>query len=123
VRKNRDNHRFERCHTLRASEVPVLFLSARAGDADKIRGLDLGDDDYTVKTATPAEVVARVKAVLRRSGTGRPSAPPRIGRLEVDRAARPVTIAGKPARITARVFELLQVVVRHPGRCAAGSSW
>jgi DNA-binding response OmpR family regulator len=106
---------FELCRTIRAaSEVPVLFLSARGGDADKIRGLGLGADDYIVKTATPAEVVARVKAVLRRSGRGRPSTRLRFGRLEVDLAAHQVTVAGKPVRITAREFELLQVLVRHP---------
>lgn len=106
---------FELCRTVRVdSDVPVLFLSARGGDADKIRGLGLGADDYIVKTATPAEVVARVKAVLRRSGTGRSSARLRFGRLEVDLAAHQVTVAGKPVRITAREFELLQVLVRHP---------
>ena len=63
---------FELCRDIRAeSDVPILFLSARDGDADKIRGLGLGADDYIVKSATPAEVVARVKAVLRRSGAGR----------------------------------------------------
>ena len=63
---------FELCREIRAeSDVPILFLSARDGDADKIRGLGLGADDYIVKSATPAEVVARVKAVLRRSGAGR----------------------------------------------------
>jgi DNA-binding response OmpR family regulator len=106
---------FELCREIRAaSEVPVLFLSARGGDADKIRGLGLGADDYIVKTASPAEVIARVRAVLRRSGTGRPLTPLRFGHLEVDRAAHQVTIAGKPVRITAREFELLEVFVQHP---------
>lgn len=106
---------FELCRAIRAaSEVPVLFLSARGDDADKIRGLGLGADDYIVKTATPAEVVARVKAVLRRSGAGGPSARLRFGRLEVDLAAHQVTIAGEAVRITAREFELLRVLVQHP---------
>ena len=106
---------FELCREIRAaSEVPVLFLSARGSDADKIRGLGLGADDYIVKTATPAEVVARVKAVLRRSGAGRPSPRLRFGQLEVDLAAHEVIVAGRPVQMTAREFELLRVLVRHP---------
>ena len=106
---------FDLCREIRASsEVPVLFLSARGGDADKIRGLGLGADDYIVKSATPAEVVARVRAVLRRSRAGRPPARLRFGRLEVDLAAHEVTVAGRPVQMTAREFELLQVFVQHP---------
>ena len=107
---------FELCREIRsASEIPVLFLTARGGDADKIRGLGLGADDYIVKSATPAEVVARVKAVLRRFGAGR-AAPLRFGRLEVDLDAHEVLISGKPAQLTAREFELLRVLVEHPRR-------
>jgi DNA-binding response OmpR family regulator len=106
---------FDLCREIRAtSEVPVLFLSARGGDADKIRGLGLGADDYIVKTATPAEVVARVKAVLRRSGAGSGLGRLRFGRLEVDLAAHEVLLAGRPVQMTAREFELLQVFVQHP---------
>jgi DNA-binding response OmpR family regulator len=106
---------FDLCREIRtASEVPVLFLSARGGDADKIRGLGLGADDYIVKTASPAEVVARVKAVLRRSGAGRPPAPLQFGRLEIDLAAHEVRLAGRLVQLTAREFELLLVFVQHP---------
>src|SRR5579863_6152307 len=106
-----DESGFEICRRLRAdSTVPVLFLSARDSDADKIRGLGLGGDDYIVKSATPAEVVARVKAVLRRSG-GAPGLL-RFGRLEVDLAAHDVLVAGRPIRLTAREFELLQLLVQ-----------
>ena len=106
---------FELCREIRAaSEVPVLFLSARGGDADKIRGLGLGADDYIVKTATAAEVVARVKAVLRRSGGGGRQRQLRFGRLEVDLAAHEVRVAGGPVQMTAREFELLRVFVGHP---------
>ena len=108
---------FELCRRLRArSDVPVLFLSARDGDADKIRGLGLGADDYVVKSATPAEVVARIKAVLRRyrqPGNGR-RAPLRFGRLEVDFAARELIVAGDRVATTTREFEVLQVLVEHP---------
>jgi DNA-binding response OmpR family regulator len=108
---------FELCRRIRAgSDVPVLFLSARDADADKIRGLGLGADDYVVKSATPAEVVARVKAVLRRYRPPGHDArgPLRFGRLEVDLAAREVTVAGTRVPTTAREFELLQVLVEHP---------
>jgi DNA-binding response OmpR family regulator len=106
---------FDFCRDIRAaSAVPVLFLSARSGDADKIRGLGLGADDYIVKTATPAEVVARIKAVLRRSRPGDASGRLRFGRLEVDLAAHEVTVAGRPVRMTTREFELLRVFVGHP---------
>ena len=110
---------FELCRRLRAaSDVPLLFLSARDGDADKIRGLGLGADDYVAKSATPAEVVARVRAVLRRyrqPGNER-RGPLRFGRLEVDLSAREVIVAGRRVPTTAREFEVLQVLVEHPRR-------
>ncbi len=106
---------FELCRDIRAeSDVPILFLSARDGDADKIRGLGLGADDYIVKSATPAEVVARIKAVLRRSGASRPSGRLRFGRLAVDLLAHEVRVGGRAVRLTAREFELLRVLVEHP---------
>jgi DNA-binding response OmpR family regulator len=106
---------FDLCREIRsASDVPVLFLSARGGDADKLRGLGLGADDYIVKSVTPAEVVARVKAVLRRSGAGRGRGRLRFGSLEVDLAAHEVLVAGKLVRMTAREFDVLRVFVQHP---------
>ena len=106
---------FELCREIRAvSDMPVLFLSARGGDADKIRGLGLGADDYIVKSASAAEVIARVKAVLRRSGARRGLSRLRFGRLEVDLAAHEVTVADRPVRMTAREFELLRDLVQHP---------
>jgi DNA-binding response OmpR family regulator len=113
-----DESGFEICRRLRRdSDIPVLFLSARDGDADKIRGLGLGGDDYVVKSATPGEVVARIKAVLRRaapaggiSGRGRL----RFGDLEVDLAAHEVARDGKRVDMTAREFEVLRVFVEHP---------
>jgi DNA-binding response OmpR family regulator len=98
------------------SEVPVLFLSARHEDANKIRGLGLGADDYIVKTATPAEVVARVRAVLRRARRSEPAAPEALdyGRLKVDAAAREVLVNGQPVQLTAREFDLLLLLAEHP---------
>ncbi|CAN5644915.1 response regulator transcription factor [soil metagenome] len=98
------------------SEVPVLFLSARHEDHDKIRGLGLGADDYIVKSATPAEVIARVKAVLRRTRRGDAPAPVQLqfGRLVLDLRARETLIDGQPVAMTAREFDLLQHFAEHP---------
>jgi DNA-binding response OmpR family regulator len=105
---------FDVCRSIRErSDVPLLFLSARGEDEDKLRGLALGADDYIVKSATPAEVVARVKAVLRRSANGRGGARS-YGRLEVDLAAHEARVDGDPVALTAREFELLTLFVEHP---------
>ena len=105
---------FDVCRRIRErSDVPLLFLSARGEDDDKLRGLALGADDYIVKSATPAEVVARVKAVLRRSEARR-STTRRFGRVEVDLAAHETLIDGEPVALTAREFELLTLFVEHP---------
>jgi DNA-binding response OmpR family regulator len=109
-----DGSGFDVCRRIREhSDVPVLFLSARGEDEDKLRGLALGADDYIVKSATPAEVVARVKAVLRRAapGTARRRA---FGRFLLDRDAHEVTADGRPVPLTAREFELLTLFVEHP---------
>lgn len=98
------------------SQVPVLFLSARQEDSDKIRGLGLGGDDYIVKSSTPGEIVARVKAVLRRSQQGQavPEAILDFGRLVMDIRAREVRVDGQLTPMTAREFELLQMLAEHP---------
>jgi len=105
---------FDVCRRIRErSDVPLLFLSARGEDDDKLRGLALGADDYIVKSATPAEVVARVKAVLRRATPRNPHR--RVyGRFTVDRAAHEVTADGRPVALTAREFELLALFADHP---------
>src|SRR4051794_27238687 len=82
-------------HIRERSNVPLLFLTAGGEDEDKLRGRALGADDYIVKSATPAEVVARVKAVLRRSDHGRSRALRRFGRLEIDLAAHEVRISDR----------------------------
>jgi DNA-binding response OmpR family regulator len=106
---------FDVCRRIREhSDVPVLFLSARGEDDDKLRGLALGADDYIVKSATPAEVVARVKAVLRRSEAGRSTTRRRFGRFEIDLAAHETLMDGEPVALTAREFELLTLFVEHP---------
>ena len=111
-----DESGFELCRRIRErSDVPVLFLSARDTDADKLRGLGLGADDYIAKSATLAEVVARVKAVVRRSSAAANATERlRFGNLEVDLAAHEVRVSGRAIQTTAREFELLRVLVQHP---------
>jgi DNA-binding response OmpR family regulator len=105
---------FDVCRRIREmSDVPLLFLSARGEDEDKLRGLALGADDYIVKSATPAEVVARVKAVLRR-GAPRDRHRRTYGRYTLDRAARELTADGRAVALTAREFELLALFADHP---------
>jgi DNA-binding response OmpR family regulator len=115
---------FELCRRIREdSDVPLLFLTARGDDSDKLRGLGLGADDYIVKSATPAEVVARVKAVLRRAPRdGNGTAPERMlrfGDLVIDLAAHEVALSDQPVRLTAREFELLRVFAAHPRQVLA----
>jgi DNA-binding response OmpR family regulator len=98
------------------SNVPVLFLSAKQEDSDKIRGLGLGGDDYIVKSATPGEIVARVRAVLRRTQRDDVAASPTLdfGRLAVDPRAREVRVDGALVSLTAREFDLLLLLAEHP---------
>jgi DNA-binding response OmpR family regulator len=106
---------FDVCRRIRErSDVPLLFLSARGEDEDKLRGLALGADDYIVKSATPAEVVARVKAVLRRAVPREPRRMRSYGRLEIDLTAHEVRTGGAPVALTAREFELLALFAEHP---------
>ena len=104
-----------------ATNVPVLFLSARDGDSDKIRGLRLGADDYIVKSATPDEVVARVHAVLRRVrpaaaalGVAEDDGVLDFGRLVIDVRAHEVRLDGVPVQVPAREFALLRLFAEHP---------
>jgi DNA-binding response OmpR family regulator len=108
---------FELCRRIRrTSDVPILFLSARGEDLDKIRGLGLGGDDYIVKSATPPEVVARVKAVLRRYGGREPGRDvvQDFGRLTLDARAREVRIDGESVPLTPREFDILSLLAEHP---------
>lgn len=109
---------FELCKQIRAtSEVPILFLSARDEDVNKIRGLGIGGDDYIVKTASPGEVVARVKAVLRRTSSSQESDQPvtlAYGRLVLNLSAREVTLSGEPISLTPKEYDLLRLLAEHP---------
>ncbi|CAG7640538.1 response regulator transcription factor [Paenibacillus allorhizosphaerae] len=108
---------FELCRRIRAeSNVPILFLSARSDDVDKIRGLTLGGDDYIVKTASPGEIVARVKAVLRRIGTQKTSTVKLLdyGRIKLDLSTREVFVDKRNVSLTPKEYELLRLFAEHP---------
>jgi two-component system response regulator BaeR len=102
------------CKALRAStEVSIIIVTARVDEIDRLLGLELGADDYICKPFSPREVVARVKAVLRRVKRG--DAPQDTG-LTLDESGYKATLAGKDLGLTAVEFELLKVLVAHPGR-------
>jgi DNA-binding response OmpR family regulator len=99
------------------SGVPVIMVTARGDTADRVVGLELGADDYLAKPFEPRELLARIRAVLRRQGERVESAQVlRFGRLEIDRAARRVRVDGTDRALTARQFDLLQVLAEHAGR-------
>jgi two-component system phosphate regulon response regulator OmpR len=114
-----DGDGFEVCRTIRAggSDVPVLMLTARGQDEDRIVGLEIGADDYLPKPFNPRELLARLRAVLRRSSpaAGR-HAPLRFGRLEIDRDARVASVDGTPRSLTSYQFDLLVALAESPGR-------
>jgi two-component system, OmpR family, alkaline phosphatase synthesis response regulator PhoP len=103
----------------RTSAVPIVMLTARGDESDRIVGLELGADDYVVKPCSPKELVARVRAVLRRTATARAAAGPEIMRaagVEVDVPRMRVAVDGRPVELTPTEFQLLAVLVREPGR-------
>ena len=109
------------CRSLRQdqalADVPIIMLTARVEEMDRIIGLELGADDYVTKPFSPREVVARVRAVLRRvRGGAQPSGVVRVGELAVDLTKRSVTIGGESVSLTPTEFDLLAVLARNPGR-------
>lgn len=105
------------------SRLPVLLLTARGEDVDRIVGLELGADDYLPKPFNPRELVARIRAILRRTSTdaravNSPPAPDiiRVGDIELDPATRTVRQAGAPVELTSVEFNLLEVLLREAGR-------
>lgn len=99
-----------------ADALPVLMLTARAGEADRVGGLEAGADDYLAKPFSAAELVARVRALLRRAGPRRRHV---VGDLEVDEAAGRVRLGGEEVELTRREFDLLAFLAAHPGRVFA----
>lgn len=108
----------ETCRRLRAAgrDLPVLMLTARDQVSDRVTGLDAGADDYLPKPFEPRELLARLKAILRRSKADRKSEVLRFGRLEVDRDAREVRLDGEARQLTSYQFDVLLVLAEHAGR-------
>ena len=114
-----DGDGFDMCREVRStSDIPILMLTARGEDTDRIVGLELGADDYLPKPFNPRELVARLRAILRR----RPSAQSqnkrvlRFGNLEIDRDARSLRIGGEQRELTSYQFDLLLTLANHLGR-------
>ena len=105
------------CRELRQrADVPVLMLTARKDDIDKILGLEMGADDYLTKPFNPRELVARIRAVLRRTSSGqRPGKLIEAGNLRIDLARHEVTVAGTPAKLRTKEFELLAALAQNFG--------
>jgi len=111
---------WELCRRLRAeTAIPILMLTARGEEYERILGLGLGADDYVTKPFSPGEVVARIKAIFRRIDLARAVAPVReesirVGSIVIDPRARQVTISGKPVSLTPKEFDLLHFLAGHP---------
>jgi two-component system response regulator RegX3 len=109
----------ELCRTLRAeSDLPIMMLSARDTEGDRVTGLDLGADDYVSKPFSVAELVSRVRALLRRRDLDRAgnASVVRVGGLQLDIARHTATVEGKPLRLTVSEFRLVQLLASDPGR-------
>ncbi|MGH3001983.1 MAG: response regulator transcription factor [Gaiellaceae bacterium] len=107
---------FDVCRTIRArSQVPILMLTARDEEPDRIVGLEVGADDYITKPFSPRELVARMKAVLRRSEPSEQRATFSLGDVVLDRESHDVTVGGAPVDLTAKEFELLAYFMAHTG--------
>jgi two-component system phosphate regulon response regulator PhoB len=111
---------FELCRQIRQSAVlartPVLFLTARSDEVDRVLGLEIGGDDYMTKPFSPRELMARVKAHLRREEMDVEPAAMEIGPFRLDRTGRRVFLAGRELSLTSTEFNLLEFFVTHPGR-------
>jgi len=108
---------FEVCREIRKkSDIPILMLTARREDVDKIVGLELGADDYLTKPFNPRELVARVKAILRRYRAGRrPGQPIEVSNLRIDPSRREASIDGQPLRLRTKEFDLLTALAQNLG--------
>src|SRR5438477_7550815 len=106
----------EVCRRLRqTSNIPVIFLTARDGEVDRVLGLELGGDDYLTKPFSPAELVARVKAVLRRVDGGAAPEVVQAGPVTIDCGRREVLIDNTPVEFTTKEFDLLRFLAERPG--------
>lgn len=111
-----DGYEFMRLHR-QEQNTPIILLTARVEESDRVLGLELGADDYMTKPFSPRELVARVRAVLRRSGQEAPRADVlQAGDLRLDREAHLVTLRGAPVDLTPSEFDLLSALMATPGR-------
>jgi DNA-binding response OmpR family regulator len=110
----------ELCRQIRQTpalcSTPIIFLTAKSGEADRILGFELGADDYITKPFSPRELVARVKAVMRRFERRLSQTPLQVGEIEIDGSAMTVTVNGEIITTTATEFRLLEYFARHIGR-------
>ncbi len=97
------------------SDVPVIVATARDDDVDVVRTLDAGADDYLVKPFTARQLDARIRAVLRRTGDGKPPAPLKVGALEVDARSRQARLDGRSLELSAKEFDVLLHLAEHAG--------
>lgn len=100
----------------RTRELPIIMLTARAEESDRVQGLDLGADDYITKPFSTKELIARIRAVLRRRAPHLAGDPVEIGGVRLDPVSRTVTVAGQPVSLGPTEFELLQYLMTHPNR-------
>lgn len=108
---------FEACREIRRhSEVPIIMLTVRSGEKDKVLALDAGADDYVTKPFGIEELLARIRAALRRKSASEALAPVNSGELQIDFESRRVTLKGKPVRLTPKEFELLRQLAAHVGK-------
>ncbi len=107
---------FDLCRAIReTSRLPIVILTARDEEIDRITGLELGADDYVAKPFSPRELVARVRAVLRRAEPEEETDSLSLGDIVVDRRGRTVAVAGEPVELTAKEFDLLAHLLASPG--------
>lgn len=114
---------YDVCRALRAEPrapgIPIIMLTARASEVDRVLGLELGADDYVTKPFSPRELMARIRAVLRRGRSAAPSRSAEVyekGRLRVDLSGRRVWVEDREVHLTRREFDLLRFLLSHPGR-------
>jgi two-component system catabolic regulation response regulator CreB len=112
-----DINGFELCKQIRReSALPIVFLTARSQEVDRVVGLEIGGDDYVVKPFSPRELTARVKAILRRTQPGNTAGPVEHTTWHIDTARRRITYFGQPLDLSRTEFDLLHTFIRRPGQ-------
>ncbi len=108
---------WEICQTLRReSNTPIIMLTAKGDETERISGLEMGADDYITKPFSPKELIARIRAVLRRANPDEETAQVRLNDLVIDIDRHEVTVGGKPVSLTPKEFELLLLLVKNRGK-------